>query len=121
MALAQWLDLTGALWCHTPNGGARDARTGAWLKRQGVKPGVPDVLLFDLPDTERLKGVVGIAIELKAPSGRPTLFQQQWIDRLTAAGWLCFVARSAQEGIKWLMSLGYSPRATYRRTEPRHV
>ena len=28
-----------------PNGGARDAITGAILKAEGVKPGVPDVFL----------------------------------------------------------------------------
>ena len=28
-----------------PNGGARDGRTGAMLKAEGVKPGVPDLCL----------------------------------------------------------------------------
>ncbi len=33
------------LWWHTPNGERRDVQTGARLKRMGVKPGVPDILL----------------------------------------------------------------------------
>ncbi|MFC0282421.1 hypothetical protein ACFFJB_14775 [Camelimonas abortus] len=31
---------------HVPNGGARDARTGAMLKAMGVKAGVPDMVVF---------------------------------------------------------------------------
>src|SRR5690606_10086741 len=31
---------------HVPNGGARDARTGAMLKAMGVKAGVPDMVVI---------------------------------------------------------------------------
>jgi len=40
---------------HIPNGGARDGRTGAVLKRTGVKPGVPDICLPVLFDARHMR------------------------------------------------------------------
>jgi len=60
-ALAAALDQAGLLWTSTANGGRRDKRTAAGLKRQGLKPGVPDVLIFTAaPGAPR-----GAAVELK--------------------------------------------------------
>ena len=47
---------------HVPNGGKRDKATAAVLKRQGVKAGVPDLVL----PVARC-GYHGLYIELKAP------------------------------------------------------
>ena len=50
-ALFEWAKYASAkhpglkLMFAIPNGGARDAVTGAMLKREGVKPGVPDIFL----------------------------------------------------------------------------
>lgn len=110
-ALAQWLDLVDCLWCHPPNGGARDARTGAALKRAGVKRGVPDALIFDVPAGLQCSGV---AVELKAGrASRPSVWQRRWHDRLRRAGWVVVVAHGAPEAIQALMRLGYSARAVY--------
>lgn len=49
---------------HVPNGGKRDKATAAVLKRQGVKAGVPDLVL----PVARC-GYHGLYIELKAPGG----------------------------------------------------
>lgn len=114
VVLAQWLDLTGALWCHVPNGGSRDGRTGAMLKRHGVKRGVPDALIFDVPDTPDMKIVRGVALELKTGS-RLTEFQKDWAYRLRRAGWMCLLANGADDAIKKLSELGYSPTAVYER------
>ena len=48
-----------------PNGGRRDARTGALLKREGVIAGAPDLLLF-CPFGEKLP----LLIEMKRPDGK---------------------------------------------------
>lgn len=48
-----------------PNGGRRDARTGAVLKREGVVAGAPDLVLFD-PFGKRLP----LFIEMKRPDGK---------------------------------------------------
>ena len=50
---------------HVPNGGKRDAATATALKRQGVKAGVPDIVL---PAVRA--GYHGLYIELKAGSWR---------------------------------------------------
>jgi hypothetical protein len=66
---------------HVPNGGARDAITGARLKRAGVKRGVPDLFLL-VPRSP----YHGLVIELKTEIGLLSVEQKWWIDRLRARG-----------------------------------
>lgn len=111
--LAQWLDAIGVLWCHVPNGEERNARVGAKLKAMGVKPGVPDVLIFDPPAELGSDSLfVGTAIELKR-SGRPThgtRDQEAWLDALWDRGWWTAVCSGAEDAIGFLRSLGYGSR-----------
>jgi len=58
---------------HVPNGGRRDARTGARLKREGVKAGVPDFMIV-------ARGSVCGFIELKTEKGRLSEAQREWRD-----------------------------------------
>lgn len=77
-----------AMLMHVPNGGARNPREGARLKRQGVRAGYPDLVL----DVAR-GGYFGLRIELKAPRaelGRTpetSPEQVQWFARLDACGY----------------------------------
>lgn len=98
IALARYLDFRRYLWCHVPNGGHRNRITGALLKAQGAKRGVPDVLIFDAP--KRIPGVVGVAIELKADGGRVLPDQKVWMAELSRRGWRCLVCFGAHEAIK---------------------
>ena len=105
--LAEYLDMKGYLWCHVPNGGNRDVRTGAKMKRQGVKPGVPDVLIFNLPKIG-YETCNGIAIELKRSNGNPSDLmdtQKKWLDSLDVVGWETKVAFGADDAIDWLEGL----------------
>lgn len=104
--LCDWLNVWGVLYTHVPNGGSRSgAREGAKLKRLGLKAGVPDYLIFDVP--KRLEAR-GIAIEMKRRKGGATSqAQQQWIADLRDRGWLAKVCRGADDAIAWLRSLGY--------------
>ena len=86
--VASYLDKLGLLWCHVPNGEKRSKRTGWVLKLAGVKPGVPDVLIFTEPRT---------AIELKTEKGRVSKVQREWLANLKAEGWQVFVAYSTEE------------------------
>jgi len=66
------------LWLHVPNGGARDAKTGAILKRMGTLAGASDFLLWHQGNS--------FALELKAPGGRPTEAQLDFLARFNEAG-----------------------------------
>ena len=79
---------------HIPNGGRRDARTGAMMKRQGVKAGVPDLHL----PVSRGK-YHSLYIEMKTDKGRPTDTQKEWLDALNAEGNMAVICHSADEAI----------------------
>lgn len=79
---------------HSPNGGQRSGFTGAQIKALGCKPGFPDLILpVPSPDAR----YTGLAIEMKAPTGRTTPEQDAWLDRLARSGWATAVARSAAD------------------------
>jgi hypothetical protein len=81
VALFQWADNVRRQhpelrWLHAvPNGGKRSPKTAARLKAEGVRRGVPDVLL-DVPRA----GYHGLRIELKRP-GRYSVTpeQREWL------------------------------------------
>lgn len=67
---------------HVPNGGRREAREAASLKKQGVKPGVPDLIL------PVARGeYFGLYIELKAGKNKPSTHQLEWIENLNQQGY----------------------------------
>jgi hypothetical protein len=68
----------------TPNGGNRSAATGAFLKKEGVIAGVPDLFVAD--------GRPGLYIEMKAAKGRLSITQKVMIARLKKAGYPVAVA-----------------------------
>lgn len=88
-----------ALLFHIPNGGARDKRTGAILKREGVKAGVPDLFL-PVPRGDKH----GLFIELKAGRGKPSEKQLWWIDKLNDQGYMALVCWGADEAIDTIMA-----------------
>ncbi len=77
-----------SLLLHVPNGGRRDAISGARLKAQGVRAGVPDLLL-PVPR----QGWAGLWIELKAGRGKVSDVQSAWIDNLRGQGYRVEVCR----------------------------
>jgi hypothetical protein len=106
-AVASLLDSMGWLYFHPPNGGARDVITGAKLKAQGVKRGVPDVMVFEPwkihnAECEGAHKCIcskghGIAIELKTNKGKTTPEQKAWLASLEERGWLVAVCRTMDE------------------------
>ena len=88
-----------ALLFAVPNGGRRDKITGARLKAEGVKPGVPDIWWPVARGPYH-----GLVIELKADKGRPTPKQKAWLAALEAQGWkvmVCVGAAAAVQVIEW--------------------
>lgn len=62
---------------HIPNGGKRNKAEAAHLKRQGVKAGVPDLCLPVARGNYH-----GLYVEMKAPKGRVSDYQKEWIAKL---------------------------------------
>ena len=103
--LCQWLDEKGIFYCHVPNGEVRDWATARKLKRMGVKPGIPDILIFDPPP--RLPHIA-TAIEMKAIDGKPpTKDQAEILALLAKRNWYPCVAYGHREAIDYLEAAGY--------------
>lgn len=73
----------------TPNGGLRHPSVAVKLKKEGVKPGVPDV---SWPVARG--GFIGLAIEFKSGDGNPSKEQRERINALQKEGWLVAVCWS---------------------------
>ena len=56
-----------------PNGGKRDAKTGARMKYEGAISGVSDLILL-VPK----KGYASLCIEMKKPGGKQSEHQRKW-------------------------------------------
>lgn len=77
---------------HIPNGGRRDAITGARMKAEGVAAGVPDIFLA-VP----WRGFGGLYIELKRQKGGTlSEAQESMIARLREAGYRAEVCKGWQ-------------------------
>ena len=78
-----------------PNGGRRDATTGARLKDEGVLAGVSDLVLL------QKRGESGaLLIEMKTRTGRQAPTQKEWQQKVEADGYKYVVCRSLDEFIK---------------------
>jgi len=82
-----------ALLYHCPNGADRHPAVAAKLKKQGVKPGIPDLFL---PVARGMSH--GLYIEMKRQKGgRVSEDQKAWMEALTEQGYVCVVAHGAEE------------------------
>lgn len=86
-----------------PNGGLRNKVVAGKLKAEGVKSGVPDLML----PTAR-KGKHGLFIEMKAKNGKTSVNQKKWILDLLTEGYsvqVCFGSGQAINTIIDYLSL----------------
>lgn len=87
-----------SLMYHVPNGGKRDIGTAKKLKFEGVKAGVPDIVL---PVSRG--GYHGLYIELKVGKNKPSNEQKEWLRRLKQEGYYtewCIGSKQAIEVIE---------------------
>jgi hypothetical protein len=105
--IIDWYDLRygDGMLLAIPNGGARDARTGAMLKREGVRAGVWDLFLAK-PNLWRGHTLSnGLWIEVKSPKRRNhklgglTNEQFSFMTCALENGYQCEVVYTTQEGI----------------------
>lgn len=79
---------------HIPNGGKRNAREAARLKRMGVKPGVSDVHL-PIP-----RGVYhGLWIEMKSENGKVSPAQSRFLNAMRKHGYKAAVCYGWEEAV----------------------
>lgn len=78
-----------------PNGGVRDAITGSRLKAEGVRPGIPDLML-----AVRLGYKAGLFIEMKAGKNVLSEAQTRVSLHLICQGYVFEAAWSSEEAIK---------------------
>lgn len=75
-----------------PNGGKRDAVTGAKLKAEGALAGIADLILLK---SNRFYGA--LLIELKTPKGRQSASQVEWQQKITNDGYKYVIVRSIDD------------------------
>jgi len=104
--VADYLDWLNIVWCHPPNGGKRSKSEAARFQLIGVKPGVPDILIFSQPP--KLPNVRGVWIEMKKVRGpKPTESQSQWHSDLGECNWVGRVCYGAEDALTFIKSLGW--------------
>lgn len=95
---------------HVPNGGKRDKATAAVLKRQGVKAGVPDIML-----PAARAGYHGLYIELKAGENTTTKKQKEWLEYLRQQGYYTAVCYGWQPAAQLIEQYFITFRRAYKR------
>ena len=88
----------GAVFFAVPNGGKRQAREAAALRRQGVVPGVPDLLFLCC-------GVLH-GLELKTAKGKASEAQKDMLRALGAAHARVAIAHGFDEAVECLDGWG---------------
>ena len=93
---------------HVPNGGHRVKAVAAKLKGQGVKAGVPDLVL-----PMARGGYFGLYIEFKAKppyDAAVSPSQDAYIQALTDQGYLAIVCRGSIEAVEMIRAYLFLPR-----------
>jgi len=94
-AVIDWCALQGIPVFAIPNGGWRHIGVARKLQREGVKPGVPDLMI---PVMRGRYG--GMFLELKSKGGTLRDIQKWWLKTLAYEGYFCAVAFGVDEAIE---------------------
>ena len=94
VAFCQYLDFVHVTYFAVPNGSNKSMTARRKFKAEGLKPGVPDmVLLFEGGET--------VFIEMKRKSGGTvSKDQKEWLERLRVLGFNAYVCKGAKEAIE---------------------
>lgn len=108
-ALCAWLWAHRVRFFAVPNGarlgsGKQRFARMATLKKEGLTPGAPDLVLVDLAPCDGRP----VAIEVKrAKGGRLSSWQKAMREIALGCGWHYLVARGYADGVRQLRGLGY--------------
>ncbi len=109
LTVVEWLRANKILFHHSPNGGYRHPVTAMRMKRQGVSPGFPDLIILDRPQTvENGLVYVGAVIEMKRRKNSAVSIEQKaWLKSLAERGWKTKIAYGCDDAISFLEECGY--------------
>ena len=93
VAIVRYLRIMGVMVFAVPNGGKRDAKTGAYLKDEGALAGVADLIIL-LPNR-------CIFIEVKTDKGDQQQTQKDFEQRVKGLGYEYYVWRSLDDAIEF--------------------
>lgn len=72
----------GILYCATQGGVRVSIGTARKMVASGYRKGIPDLMIYNPRN-----GSVGLALELKTKTGKPSEHQIEWIESLKECGW----------------------------------
>ena len=78
------------------------------MARMGVRPGVPDLLIFTPPPNK--PEAIGTALEMKTEKFTESQLrgsQREWLSSLESLGWVPLVGKGAEDAVLKLRELGY--------------
>lgn len=88
-----------------PNGGKRDPRTAAQMKREGVLPGAPDLLVAEPRGVHH-----GLFVEMKRQHGGRVSDEQKVVHaKLVSRGYEVLVCEGADEAYVAVLRYAYGP------------
>lgn len=94
--IVHYLRLNGILCFAVPNGGARNAVTGAKLKAEGVLAGVSDLIA--------IRGGRPFFIEVKTAKGRQSDEQEAFQLSVEEQGFEYLIWRSIDDAVRWVQN-----------------
>lgn len=102
--VVNWLALRRIGCFAVPNGAIIGGRNKfgllTKLRKEGMRPGAPDLILTRLSPSGK-----PVAIEMKAPKGKLSVDQCGMRDEFTREGWVYLVANGADDAIKTLTDI----------------
>ena len=94
IAVVEYCTLRGVPVAHVPNEGKRSPQQGAKLKRMGLSPGFPD-LVIPIPRGN----YHGLFVEMKVGNNKTTAEQKKWLTELSKRGYAATACWGVDEAI----------------------
>ncbi len=111
-AVVTWLTMKGITFFAVPNGAHKSFSQATKFRREGLKRGVPDIVILTPPPA--CPGKVGTVLEMKremsGTKARETAVseeQHEWIKTFQRNNWKAVIAYGSDEAYKFLEELGY--------------
>ena len=87
----------GILYCATMGGVKLTIGQARKCKAAGYRKGIPDLLIYT-PSGDK----IGLALELKTLTGRPSPEQKEWVKTLTDFGWSASIVKGYDAAVEAL-------------------